>query len=82
MTSDEVLTALRCCASDNCNGLQLHLAMQRHAEPEDMLAGLLCQLFAVRIQGDGVLVGVDLDLDLALGAVSESKPRCVSWTQR
>ena len=45
--------------------------MQRHAEPEDVLAGLLCQLFAVRIQGDGVLVGVDLDLDLLLGAVGE-----------
>ena len=36
-----------------------------------MLAGLLCQLFAVRIQGDGVLVGVDLDLDLLLGTVGE-----------
>ena len=33
--------------------------------------GLLCQLFAVRIQGDGVLVGVDLDLDLLLGTVGE-----------
>ena len=36
-----------------------------------MLAGLLCQLFAVRIQGDGVLVGVNLDLDLLLGTVGE-----------
>ena len=24
MTSDEVLTALRCCASDNCNECQSH----------------------------------------------------------
>lgn len=24
MTSDEVLTALRCCASDNCNGCPSH----------------------------------------------------------
>ena len=53
------------------NGFQFHLSVQRHAELEDMLAGLLCQLFAVRIQSDSVLVGVDLDLDLLLGAVGE-----------
>ena len=54
-----------------CNSFQLHLPVQRHAELKDMLPGLLCQLFAVRIQGNGFLVGIDLDLDLLLGAVGE-----------
>ena len=52
-----------------CHSLQLDLAVQRHFERENMLAGLLRDLLAVRKQGNGLLVGVDLDFDLAGGAV-------------
>ena len=35
-------------------------AGQRHTEAEDVLAGLLADLLAVDVEGDGLLVGVDL----------------------
>ena len=53
------------------HGLDLDAAGERHTEPEDVLARLLRELLPVAVEGDGLLVGVDLDLDLLLGAVGE-----------
>ena len=52
-----------------CHGLDLDFAIQLDAEAEDVLTLLLGQLFAVGVERDLLLVGVDLDLDLVLSAV-------------
>ena len=42
------------------NGLQLYFAQVLHPEGEDMAAGFGGNLFAVGIEGHGILVGIDL----------------------
>ena len=54
-----------------CHGLDLDFAIQLYAEAEDVLTLLLGQLFAVGVERDLLLVGVDLDFNLILGAVDE-----------
>ena len=53
------------------HSLDFDFAGQRHTEAEDMLAGLLADLLAVDVEGDGLLVGVDLHFHLPLRAVGE-----------
>ena len=52
--------------------LHLGFAVQLDLEGKDVFAGLLGELFAVDKQGNRFLVGVDLDLDLAAGALGKA----------